>query len=158
MLNMLPSAQKMRAEIHCEEEKLKHLLRRYQLRPTKQRLVIASCLFKRPKRHIHADMLYEEIAAAGEDISVATIYNSLRCFCRAGLIRVVPSRDIRQWFCTDIHHNCQFYFDNGEHIEPIENWSEKNMSAFNLPNQADIPAGYKISHVDISIHLEQIPN
>jgi len=162
MLKMLPSAEKMRAEIHDQEEKFKKLLRHHQLRPTKQRLVIAAYLFKAPRRHIHADMLYEEMAACGEAISVATIYNSLRHFCAVGLIRAVPSRGIRQWFCTDINSACQFYFDDGEHIEPLEHDSPvikpllgRQDVSLDLPALSKIPAGYEISHIDISIHLEK---
>jgi len=162
MLKMLPSAEKMRAEIHGQENKFKRLLRRHQLRPTKQRLVIAAYLFKTARRHVHADMLYEEIAAGGEAISVATIYNSLRHFCAVGLIRAVPSRGIRQWFCTDINSACQFYFDDGEHIEPLEEalpimkpfLGTQNLSLDLLP-LSEIPAGYEVSHIDISIHLEK---
>jgi len=163
MLNMLPSAQKMRAEVHCEKEKFKQLLNRYHLRPTRQRLIIASYLFRESKRHIHADMLHEEITAAGEVISVATIYNNLRCFCTVGLIRAVPSRGIRQWFCTDISSEYQFYLDDGEHIEPlgqlsegIEHFSNKKEPFLNLPDLTNIPEGYEIAHIDVSIYLERI--
>jgi len=198
MLNMLPSATKMRADIHEGQEKFKQLLRHYHLRPTKQRLIIAAHLFKQSKRHIHADMLHEEIAASGEIISVATIYNSLRHFCNAGLIRAVASRGTRQWFCTDICNECQCYFDDGEHIEILENFSpslkqfaqrlkpalrqdrqhdkaleqggdaeiagdilanssDQGTSLFDWPTLPDIPPGYEIAHIDISIHLEKIP-
>jgi len=162
MLKMLPSAEKMRAEVHDKEEKFKQLLRRHQLRPTKQRLVIAAYLFNSACRHVHADMLYEEIAAGGEAISVATIYNSLRHFCTAGLIRAVASRGIRQWFCTDIGSACQCYFDDGEHIEPLEHvlpimkrFSGRDDASFDLASLSDIPPGYEIAHIDISIHLEK---
>jgi len=162
MLNMLPSAEKMRTEIHQTEERLRHLLRRHRLRPTKQRLVIAAYLFQGACRHVHADMLYEEIAAGGEAISVATIYNSLRHFCASGLIRAVASRGIRQWFCTDISSSCQFYFDDGGHIEPLQHcvqdirqFANKNSVSLHLPPLSDIPPGYEISHIDISIHLEK---
>jgi len=159
MLNMLPSAEKMRADIHAGQKKIKKLLRHHQLRPTKQRLIIATHLFQRSKRHVHAEMLYEEITASGEIISVATIYNSLRHFCHVGLIRAVASRGIRQWFCTDINNMCQCYFDDGEHIEPWEEsaltFSDKDMVVFDGLQVPDIPSGYRVAHIDISIHLEK---
>jgi len=159
MLNMLPSAKRMRADIYADQKKFKKLLRHYQLRPTKQRLIIATHLFQQAKRHVHAEMLYEEIAASGEIISVATIYNSLRHFCHVGLIRTVASRGIRQWFCTDINNMCQCYFDDGEHIEPWENltvaFPGNNITAFNGLQMPDLPSGYRVAHIDISIHLEK---
>jgi len=134
-------------------------LRAHGLRPTKQRLVIAAHLFKQSRRHVHADMLYEEIAATGEIISVATIYNSLRHFCAVGLIRAVASRGTRQWFCTDISNACQYYFDDGEHIEPLEDFVPGLMTSKQGPfflhkspsappwlQPLGIPAGYEIAH------------
>jgi len=176
MLNMLPSAHKMRDKTRQQQarmlkqqprenggEKLKHLLHQHHLRPTKQRLVIAACLFSKPERHIHADMLHDEITASGAILSIATIYNSLRCFCSAGLIRAVASRGNKQWFCTDIGNRCQYYLDDGEQIAPVQKFSshverlsDKATLSLDLPNASDIPEGYEITHIDISIHLEKI--
>jgi len=145
---------------------LKQLLRRYGLRPTRQRLVIASCLFRGETHHVSADILHRQIAATGESMSVATIYNSLRHFVDAGLIHTVATCGARQWFCvrklgttlpaeeTDINRgcNCQFYFDDSQHIETLEH---DGLDARLLPSA---PEGYEISRIDVAIHLTKKTN
>jgi len=190
MLNILPSTRKMirdnrshdaelerfpkikkRGENKKSEQKgilveqhsaLKQLLRQYGLRPTRQRMVIAACLFKGETHHISADMLHKQIAATGENMSVATIYNSLRHFVDAGLIHAVATCGARQWFCVskivnnaphaedayiDQGCNCQFYFDDSQHIEALEH------EGFDPSLLPCAPEGYEISRIDVAIHL-----
>jgi len=140
---------------------LKQLLRRYGLRPTRQRMVIAACLFRGKTHHVSADILHRQIAARGENMSVATIYNSLRHFVDAGLIHTVATCGARQWFCVrklgttlsaeeiDINQgcHCQFYFDDNQHIEALEH---EGFDSRLLPSA---PEGYEIARIDVAIHL-----
>ena len=53
------------------------------LRPTRQRLVLAELLVGDGlNRHVTAEGLH----AASEAVSLATVYNTLRAFCEAGLM------------------------------------------------------------------------
>ena len=52
------------------------------LRVTRQRLIVAKYIFGRKKRLIDANRLYEDIASSGEEISLATIYNTLHHFTK----------------------------------------------------------------------------
>ena len=54
------------------------------LRPTRQRLALAGLLVGDGQdRHITAESLFAAAVDAGEKVSLATVYNTLRAFCDA---------------------------------------------------------------------------
>ncbi len=55
------------------------ILRMAGMRPTRQRLDLADMLVGRD-RHVTAEALYAEVGSAGQDVSLATVYNTLRQF------------------------------------------------------------------------------
>ena len=57
------------------------------VRPTRQRLAIANVLFKDGGRHIDATCLHVELATSATKVSLATVYNVLKAFDKAGLVR-----------------------------------------------------------------------
>lgn len=57
------------------------------LRPTRQRLALASLLFAKGDRHLSAEELHEEAQSAGVPVSLATVYNTLNQFKAAALAR-----------------------------------------------------------------------
>lgn len=65
------------------------LLREAGLRPTRQRLMLGEFLFSNGGRHVTADMIYTQAAAANMPISRATVYNTLNQFTEAGLLRQI---------------------------------------------------------------------
>jgi len=82
-------------------------LKRHGLRPTRQRLALVKLLFDRGDRHVTADQLQGEAAAAGVRVSLATIYNTLNQFTAAGVLREVIVEAGRSYFDTntsDHHH------------------------------------------------------
>ncbi len=57
------------------------------LRPTRQRLALATLMVGDGRdRHVTAESLHQAAQAAGEPVSLATVYNTLRAFCAAGLV------------------------------------------------------------------------
>src|SRR6185437_13255676 len=71
----------------CPMHQLKAKLRYAGMRPTRQRVALGWLLFAKGPRHITAETLYEEASAASVTVSLATIYNTLHQFTRAGLLR-----------------------------------------------------------------------
>ena len=69
----------------CRE--LETLLREAGLRPTRQRIALATILFAKGNRHLTAEMLHREANDAEEFVSLSTIYNTLSQFAEAGLLR-----------------------------------------------------------------------
>ena len=60
------------------------------LRPTRQRMTLAHLLVGDGQhRHVTAESLFEAAARTSEKVSLATVYNTLRAFCDAGLLREI---------------------------------------------------------------------
>ena len=70
------------------------LLKRRDILPTRQRLMIARVLFNRIQ-HLCADQVMHFVNDGSDHVSKATVYNTLGLFARKGLIReviVAPTR------------------------------------------------------------------
>jgi Fur family transcriptional regulator, iron response regulator len=77
------------------------------LRPTRQRLLLARLLLENGDRHVTAEQLHAEAAAADVQVSLATVYNTLHQFVEAGLLQQVVVEPGRSYFDTntaDHHH------------------------------------------------------
>ncbi len=82
-------------------------LRQANLRPTRQRVALASLLLENGERHVTAEQLHSEALAAGIGVSLATIYNTLHQFTDSGLLHEVVVEPGRSYFDTntsDHHH------------------------------------------------------
>ena len=80
-------------------------------------------------------------------MSLATVYNALRDFENAGLLRRVTVPGERTWFDTDTGDHNHFYVVGEERLIDID--SEAGTDAATLKP----PPGYRISHVDMVVHL-----
>ncbi len=81
------------------------------LRPTRQRVELASVLFKGEDRHVTAESLHEEVTGLGLKISLATIYNTLHQFTHAGLLRQVMVDAARGYFDTNTGDHQHFFLE-----------------------------------------------
>ena len=82
------------------------------LGPTRQRLALAELLVGDGRnRHVTAEGLHE--AARGRDapVSLATVYNTLRAFCEAGLVNEVTVDGTRSYFDTRIDDHPHYYWE-----------------------------------------------
>jgi len=70
------------------------------LRPTRQRRALASLLVEGGNRHLTAEALYAEAQLTGADVSLATVYNALKAFTEAGLLREVHIEAGRVYYDT----------------------------------------------------------
>src|SRR4029453_3125411 len=86
------------------------LLRQAGLRPTRQRVALALLLFGSGDRHVTAEMLHEEAVRSGERVSLATVYNPLHQFQRAGLLREIAIGGQRAYFVTKTSNPHPFFF------------------------------------------------
>ncbi|WP_206080313.1 Fur family transcriptional regulator [Pacificoceanicola onchidii] len=115
------------------------------LRPTKQRRLMARLLFFSSGRHIDAQILHNEAYKENERLSLATVYNGLREFEQAGLLRRVAVPSERAWFDTDTGPHRHFYIQSENRVLDVKN------DAAVTP-----PPGYRITHVDTVVHLQKI--
>jgi Fur family transcriptional regulator, iron response regulator len=122
------------------------LLRRAALRPTRQRAELARLLFS-GDRHVTAEVLHSEASAQGSRISLATVYNTLKQFRDAGLLRELAIDGSRTYFDTNTSNHNHFYIEAEHDIFDIP---KPLIRAEDLPTP---PEGYEIAHVDVVIRL-----
>ncbi|RMD60489.1 MAG: transcriptional repressor [Alphaproteobacteria bacterium] len=122
------------------------------LRPTRQRLALARLLFERGDRHLTAEQLHTEAAAAAVPVSLATVYNTLHQFTAAGLLREVVVEPGRSYFDTNVDDHHHFFFEDDGQLEDIP-----GDSVF-LDNLPQAPDGTEISRVDVIIRVARKQN
>ncbi|HEV2673949.1 MAG TPA: Fur family transcriptional regulator [Aliidongia sp.] len=117
------------------------------LRPTRQRLALASLLFEGGPRHVTAEQLQGEASSNAIKVSLATIYNTLHQFTEAGLLREVVIEPGRSYFDTNIDDHHHFYVEGSGQLLDIPG---DTVSLACLPTP---PAGTTISRVDVIIRI-----
>ena len=82
------------------------------LRPTRQRLVLAELLIgDGDNRHVTAEGLHEAARARNAPVSLATVYNTLKAFCAAGLLNEVTVDGARTYFDTRIDDHPHYFWE-----------------------------------------------
>ena len=121
------------------------------LRPTRQRVTLAALLIGDGQhRHVTAESLFEAAKHQGEAVSLATVYNTLRAFCDAGLMQEVTVDGSKSYFDTNTHDHPHFYWEQDGKLTDAP--SEQLVIA-QLPKA---PAGAEIASVDVVIRLRRI--
>src|SRR5690349_14877895 len=119
------------------------LLRKAGLRPTRQRLALGALLFEGGDRHVTAELLHAEAVAVGHHVSLATVYNTLHQFKRAGLLRELAIDGAKAYFDTNTsNHNHFFVETQGELVDIPSN----TIKVDGLPQP---PPGMRVSHIDV---------
>ncbi|BBK33853.1 Fur family iron response transcriptional regulator [Stella humosa] len=118
-------------------------LRASELRPTRQRLALARLLFEGEDRHVTAEQVHAEAAHGGIRVSLATVYNTLHQFTRAGMMREVVVEAGRSYFDTNVsdHHHL-FFEENGRLVDV----PAAQIAIAGLP---DLPEGVEVSRIDV---------
>jgi len=124
-------------------------LREAGLRPTRQRVELASVLFKGHDRHVTAESLHEEVVSLGLKISLATVYNTLHQFTRAGLLRQVIVDAARGYFDTNTGDHQHFFLEDEGALIDIPG-EDITVSGVPLP-----PAGMAVDRVDVVVRVKR---
>lgn len=95
------------------------IIRRAGLRPTCQRMGLVKLLYAGKGRHICAEQLYREAHAAGMDLSLATVYNTLNQFKNAGILQEILTGGGKTYFDTTLHSHAHIFFESEERVEDI---------------------------------------
>lgn len=120
------------------------------LRPTRQRLALAELLVGDGKnRHVTAESLFAAVECSGERVSLATVYNTLKAFCDAGLLREITVDGSKSYFDTNMSDHPHFYWEEDGHLSDAPS---DELSIASLP---DAPDGAEISSVDVVIRLRK---
>jgi len=125
------------------------------VRPTRQRLLLADLLVGDGQhRHVTAESLYDAVRARGERVALATVYNTLKTFSEAGLLREITVNGARSYFDTDISNHAHFYCeDTGELADAGHDSPEHEVAVSTLP---PAPPGTEISKVDVVIRIRRV--
>ena len=120
------------------------------LRPTRQRVILARRLIGDGKnRHVTAESLFAASNDHADKVSLATVYNTLRAFCDAGLMREITVDGAKSYFDTNMSDHP--HFDWEDSAELVDAPAEQLKIAV-LP---DAPDGAEIAKVDVVIRLRR---
>jgi Fur family iron response transcriptional regulator len=120
------------------------------LRPTRQRLALAELLVGDGRnRHVTAESLFEAAQARGEAVSLATVYNTLRAFCDAGLMHEIMVHGSKSYFDTRLDDHPHFYW---EETGRLTDAAADELEFARLP---DVPAGTEVAKIDVVIRLRR---
>jgi Fur family iron response transcriptional regulator len=123
------------------------VLREAGLRPTRQRVALAHLLFAGGDRHITAEILHEEALARKVPVSLATVYNTLHQFTRAGLLREVAVEGAKAYFDTNTSNHYHFFCEHSGKLMDIATGSIR------IEGLPEAPEGMTISRVDVLVRL-----
>lgn len=131
----------------CWASRLRERMRESGLRPTRQRMHLATLLFSRGDRHVTAEEIHAEALAESMSVSLATVYNTLHQFTEAGLLRVLAVESNKTYFDTNISDHQHFFVEGRNEVIDIP---DGMITVDNLP---DIPEDMEVAHVDIVVRL-----
>tara|TARA_Y100001970_G_scaffold237338_1_gene297725 strand:+ start:135 stop:569 length:435 start_codon:yes stop_codon:yes gene_type:complete len=122
------------------------ILRKADIKITRQRVYLAGILFNLPKGHFTAEELHDETKQGDLKVSLATVYNTLNHFSQNGLIKTLQVDSQRTFFDRNTEHH--YHIKSNNIIEDIAA-DDVNIEL----SPAKIPAGKKIKSIDLIINL-----
>jgi Fur family transcriptional regulator, iron response regulator len=118
------------------------------LRPTRQRLALAELLIGDGRnRHVTAESLHEAARRGAAPVALATVYNTLRAFCEAGLIQEVTVDGSRSYFDTRIDAHPHYYWEEDGRLVDAPN------EAAPLQGEPLLPPDAELVRVDVVIRV-----
>lgn len=120
------------------------------MRPTRQRVALAALLVGDGNdRHVTAESLFEASRDHGDAVSLATVYNTLRVFRDAGLIREIMVDGAKSYFDTRTDDHPHFYWEDTAHLTDAP---AEELEIASIPRA---PEGAEVAKVDVVIRLRR---
>lgn len=120
------------------------------LRPTRQRVALAGLLVGDGRdRHVTAESLFEAASRTSEKVSLATVYNTLRAFCDAGLLREITVDGSKSYFDTNMTDHPHFYWEDDNRL------TDAPADQLEIVRVPSAPEGAEIASVDVVIRLRR---
>jgi len=126
-------------------------LRSSGLRPTKQRVRLAEYLFDRENTfHFTVEKLDKAINKKNSDnrIALATIYNTVHAFKKAGHLKEILIKEGKNYFDTNTTSHHHFYDEHNNELTDIEK-NKIELKKFPTP-----PKGKSIKDVNVIINID----
>jgi Fur family iron response transcriptional regulator len=108
---------------------------------------LAKLLFAGGDRHVTAEILHDEAVRAGQRVSLATVYNALHQFKRAGLLREIAIEGQRAYFDTNTSNHNHYYIEGNGTLIDIPSGTVR---VEGLPAPPD---NLRIAHIDVVVRL-----
>tara|TARA_B100000965_G_scaffold299929_1_gene258350 strand:- start:520 stop:927 length:408 start_codon:yes stop_codon:yes gene_type:complete len=122
-------------------------LRKYGLKPTRQRLLLSKILFSNGDRHFTAEEIRRLVISEGTKISLATIYNNLHNMVDVGLLKKRQVDNSRAYFDNNVTNHYHLFDEERKTLIDIPSSSIKFSK---LPK---IPKNKKIKNINLIINL-----
>ncbi|WP_058273233.1 iron response transcriptional regulator IrrA [Ruegeria atlantica] len=120
------------------------------LRPTRQRVALAELLVGDGRhRHVTAESLFEAAKKNGDAVSLATVYNTLRAFCDAGVLQEITVDGSKSYFDTNTHDHPHFFWEDESRL------SDAPSDQLVIQRLPEAPEGVEIASVDVVIRLRK---
>tara|TARA_B100000963_G_C22513818_1_gene619661 strand:+ start:451 stop:861 length:411 start_codon:yes stop_codon:yes gene_type:complete len=134
-----------------QKKEIINKLRSSGLRPTKQRILIANNLFDRDKTfHFTVETLNKEInKKGGLKVSLATIYNTVDAFTKAGHIKEILTSRSKGYFDTNMTSHHHFYDEQTKELTDVD-YDKVKLSKIPTP-----PKGKKIKNLEVVIRVQK---
>ena len=132
----------------CSFANVRDRLQRAGLRPTRQRIAIGWLLFGKGDRHVTAEALFEEARGSKTALSLATVYNTLRQFSEASLLREIAVYGSRIWYDTNTGPHCHFYVEDRDELLDVP---DDMVAVLKLPVA---PEGMEILGADVIVRVK----
>ncbi|WP_093417753.1 iron response transcriptional regulator IrrA [Tranquillimonas alkanivorans] len=121
-----------------------------EVRATRQRVALAALLVgDGHDRHVTAESLHAASRDAGETVSLATVYNTLRAFCDAGLMQEVTVDGSKSYFDTRMDDHPHFYWEDSSTL------TDAPAQELKIEKLPAAPDGAEVSKVDVVIRLRR---
>ena len=119
------------------------------LRPTRQRLCLAEVLVGDGQdKHVTAETLFANVQQTGYKVSLATVYNTLKTFCDAGLIQEIIVDGSKSYFDTKTYDHSHFYWEDEAKL------TDAPLDDLEIARLPDAPNGTRITSVNVVIRLK----
>lgn len=120
------------------------------VRPTRQRVALAALLIgDGQNRHVTAESLHAASQTAGDAVSLATVYNTLRAFCDAGLVQEITVDGSKSYFDTRTDDHPHFFWEDDAKL------TDAPADELEIKRLPRAPEGAEISKVDVVIRLRK---
>ena len=130
-------------------DKINSILRKLNLRPTKQRTAIINALIAEGDTHVTASSLGKILEKNKFKVATATIYNNLNELSEKGFLKKVLVEKDRMWFDTNLSSHYHFYDEEEDTLTDV---NKNKIEFLAFPN---LPKGKALKSLDIIINVKK---
>ena len=108
----------------------------------RQRVALAELLVGDGQhRHVTAESLYAAAQTGGQSVSLATVYNTLKAFCEAGLIQEITVDGSKSYFDTNMHDHPHFFWEDSGKL------TDAPADQLEITRLPDLPEGAELAEI-----------